>query len=184
MEHDSCESPQLPGRVPGPAARTPGPPALGCRGACLFPPLAGVQPSVNVEVDWRGVRRGAVWALAVAVPVIVTVQVADAAVDVGEDSNWLFLPYLAVLVGLVTGGRLAARHRRDAPLTHGALAALMAYAAIAVVSTVLRLAAGKDPDPVALVFNGLMSASAGMFGGLLATRRGRPARRAHETPSG
>lgn len=91
----------------------------------------------------------------------------------GTDAN---LPlYLVLLAGLGAGGRVAARRQPDAPLTHGALAAFAAYVVLNVVITVIRLALGHAvADPVSLIFNGLMAASAGTFGGYLAVmRRGR-----------
>jgi hypothetical protein len=80
--------------------------------------------------------------------------------------------YLVLLGGLGAGGRLAALRQPLWPLTHGALAALVAYVVLIVVITLIRLALGKEvADPVSLVFNGLMAASAGMFGGYLALRQ-------------
>lgn len=128
-------------------------------------------PAGSGLVDPRAVAVGAVLALAVAVTSIVTAQVIDATVGIDPGSNLVFLFYLVVVGGLVAGGRRAARRRPDAPLAHGALAALAAYAAIAVVSAVIRLATGRSPDAVALVFNALMSATAGIVGGLTVSWR-------------
>jgi putative membrane protein (TIGR04086 family) len=121
-----------------------------------------------IRLDWQGIRDGAALALAVAVVTMVAVEVVDAAVGLHRGSNWVFPFYAVVLGGLVAGGRLSARRRLDAPLLHGAAAALSAYAVIAVVGVLLRLVVDKEADPVALIFNGLMAASAGILGGLLA----------------
>ncbi len=111
---------------------------------------------------------GAQLAVLIAAGAIVVAQTVTSFTD--TDAN---LPlYLVLLFGLGAGGRLAARRRPESPLTHGALAALSAYVALIVVITVIRLALGHEvADPVSLVFNGLMAASAGIFGGYLAVMR-------------
>jgi hypothetical protein len=83
--------------------------------------------------------------------------------------------YLIILGGLCAGGRRAALRQPLSPLTHGALAALTAYVSLVVAILLIQLALGREmADPVSLVFNGLMAASAGMFGGYLAaTAEGR-----------
>lgn len=121
-------------------------------------------------IDWRAVGAGAALALAVVVVTMVAVEVVDATVGIGAGSNWVFLFYLVALGGLAAGGRLAARRRPDAPLVHGLLAALTAYAAVAILGMVVRLTVEKGPDPVALAFNALMAASAGILGTLAAER--------------
>lgn len=121
-------------------------------------------------IDWRAVGAGAALALAVVVPTMVLVELVDATIGLDPGSNWVFLFYLLALVGLAAGGRAAAQRRPDAPLAHGLLAALVAYGVVAVIGTALRLAVDKGPDPVALVFNTLMAASAGILGTLVAER--------------
>jgi hypothetical protein len=50
-----------------------------------------------------------------------------------------------------------------------------AYLVVLAVVTAVRVALGKElADPVSFVFNGLMAASAGIFGGYLAARRPAP----------
>ena len=121
-----------------------------------------------MKVDRRAVVAGAQLAVLVGAAAIVVAQAVTSLTD--SDANLLL--YLVLLGGLVAGGRVAALRRPEAPLTHGALAALAAYAVLIVVITVIRLALGREvADPVSLVFNGLMAASAGIFGGYLAVRR-------------
>lgn len=121
-----------------------------------------------MTVDRRAVLAGAQVAVVVAVAAIVVAQAITSLTD--TDAN---LPlYLVLLCGLGAGGRAAARRQPESPLTHGALAALAAYVVLIVAITVLRLALGHEvADPVSLVFNGLMAASAGIFGGYLAVMR-------------
>ena len=122
------------------------------------------------RISWGAVRAGAALSLAVILVTMVLVEVVDASVGIGRGSNWIFPFYALALVGLVAGGRLAARRRRDAPLVHGVLAVLAAYAVVAVIGLVLRVTTDRDIDPVALAFNALMAASAGILGTVLAER--------------
>jgi hypothetical protein len=121
-------------------------------------------------VDRRAVGLGALVALAVAVPTIVI----SSLVGVGSRSNAVFVPFLIYLAGQALGGWRAGRLRPDAPLSNGALASLAAYAAIGVVASVIRATHDRPLDPVSIVFNAFLAASAGILGGLLATWR-RPA---------
>lgn len=121
-----------------------------------------------MNVDRRAVQAGAQVAVVVAAGAIVVAQAITSLTD--ADAN---LPlYLVLLAGLGAGGRVAARRQPESPLTHGALAALVAYVLLIVVITAIRLALGREAaDPVSIVFNGLMAASVGIFGGYLAVMR-------------
>jgi putative membrane protein (TIGR04086 family) len=125
----------------------------------------------GLAISWETVGRGAGFALAIAVPAIVAAEVIDAVADLDPESNFIFLFYVLVVAGLVLGGWRAGKQAPDAPLSHGALAALVAYAVIAVGTSVLRLAGGDGVDAIGLVFNAFMAASAGILGGLVAGRR-------------
>jgi putative membrane protein (TIGR04086 family) len=104
-------------------------------------------------------------AVVVAAASIVVAQAIKSLTD--SDANLLL--YLVLLGGLAAGGRVAGRRQPTSPLTHGALAALAAFVVVIVANTVIDLVRGQEvADPVSLVFNGLMSASAGIFGGFLA----------------
>ena len=118
-----------------------------------------------LSVDRSAVLAGARLAVIVAVPAIILGQALESAAG----GNAVIPLYLVILGGLCAGGRLAALRQLQAPLTHGALAALAAYVALVAGIVVIQLALGRElADPVSLVFNGLMAASAGMFGGYLA----------------
>ena len=120
---------------------------------------------------WSEVAAGAALALAVSVATLVVVELVDLTIGLDRSSNWVFAFYAVVLAGLVAGGRHAARHGDAAPILQGAAAAVAAYLVLALLAVVVRLAADRDLDPVALAFNALMAVSAGILGGLLADRR-------------
>ena len=118
-----------------------------------------------LNVDRGAVLAGARLAVIVAVPPIVLGHALGSA----GGGNAVFPLYLIVLGGLCAGGRLAAMRQPESPLTHGALAAIAAFVALVGAIVLIQLALGREvADPVALVFNGLMASSAGMFGGYLA----------------
>ena len=121
-----------------------------------------------MNVDRSAVLAGARLAVAVGAASIVVAQTIKSLTD--TDANILL--WFVLLGGLTAGGRVAALRQPASALTHGALAALAAYLVLIVVVTVIRLALGREvADPVSLLFNALMSASAGIFGGFLALVR-------------
>lgn len=118
-----------------------------------------------MSIDRGAVLAGARLAVIVAVPAIILGQFLGSAAG----GNAVILLYLILLGGLCAGGRLAALRQPESPLTHGALAAIAAYLTLVLGIVAIQLALGREvADPVSLVFNGLMAASAGMFGGYLA----------------
>lgn len=121
----------------------------------------------------RAVAVGAAVALAISVPAAILAQVLDEAGTVDDDSSWLLVLFAVILVGMGTGGYAAATRRLDAPLTNSALAALAAYLLVQTVGAIRLLASGDDVTWAAIPFFALLSASAGMAGGLVADHRAR-----------
>lgn len=124
-------------------------------------------------VHLRAVAVGAAVALAVCVPAALLAQVLDEAGTVDDDSAWLLVLFCVILVGMGIGGYAAAVRRLDAPLTNGALAALAAYLLVQTIGAIRLLATGDDVTWAAIPFFALLSASAGMAGGLVADHRAR-----------
>jgi hypothetical protein len=125
---------------------------------------------VSSLLDGRAVLGGAIVGLVVAVPTIVLSSLAD----VDPRSNAVFLPFLVYLAGLVAGGWRAGRLQPRAPLSNGGVAAIAAYAVLAVAASVIRVVSDRSLDVVSLAFNAFLAASAGILGGLIASWR-RPA---------
>ncbi len=118
----------------------------------------------------RAVGAGAALALAVAVPTIVV----SSLVGIDSESNLVFVAFLVYLAGQALGGWHAARRQPDAPLSNGAMAALVAYLAIGLVASIIRVGRGETLDPESLILNTFLAASAGIFGGLVAMWRQPP----------
>ena len=121
----------------------------------------------------RAVVTGAAVALAISVPAAILAQVLDEAGSVDDNSSWLLVLFGVILLGMGAGGYVAANRRLDAPLTNSAVAALAAYLLVQLIGAVRLLLAGDDVTWVAIPFFALLSASAGMTGGLLADHRAR-----------
>lgn len=126
-----------------------------------------------MRIDWRAVLAGASLGLGVLAVTIAGFELVDRAAGIGWRSNWVFAFYGLAFAGLAGGAHLAARRRPDAGLAHGLLAALTAYAVVAVLSVGVGAAVGAAADPVAIAFNAMMAASAGTLGTLVAERSGR-----------
>jgi hypothetical protein len=124
-------------------------------------------------VEPRAVAVGAGIALAICVPAAILAQVLDSTRSVDDDSAWLLVLFGVILLGMGAGGYAAAVRRLDAPLTNGALAALAAYLLVQTIGAVRLLLVGDEVTWVAIPFFALLSASAGMAGGLLADHRAR-----------
>jgi putative membrane protein (TIGR04086 family) len=124
-----------------------------------------------VSIDWRAVAVGAAVALVVAVPAAVIGEVTIGDDPPDDQSSAVFLVTALVLLGCFLGGFVAGSKRPDAPLTHGALAALTAYLLVQGIGAVIVAARGDDLSLVGTAFKALLTASVGLLGGLLANRR-------------
>jgi putative membrane protein (TIGR04086 family) len=123
------------------------------------------------RTDLRALAVGVWVAVAVALPAVLIAQIADA-VTSGEDPPVIVYPlFVVTLAGLGLGGFVAASKRPDAPLRHGILAALVAFAVMQGIGVVRNLVAGNDIAVVPIAFNATISALLGLVGGLVADRR-------------
>ncbi|MXW61595.1 MAG: TIGR04086 family membrane protein [Acidimicrobiaceae bacterium] len=110
------------------------------------------------------VRAGALTCLAISAPAAV---VQASLSDSGEtnQSNWVYLTLLAIVVAYLLGGAVAGRVATDAPMINGATATLVAFAVVQTVAAVFRIAGGDGINPLALIFNALLAAAIGTVGG-------------------
>jgi putative membrane protein (TIGR04086 family) len=132
--------------------------------------------AIRSEIDWKAVLPAAVFVVAVGVVVNVVANVVGLDSSSKSDSSALLAFYLVDLVAAAGGGWWAARRRMETPLLHGALVGFCAYVVIAILSTLINTAAGHGvPRVQFLIFNAFMLTAAGLFGGWIASARGRPA---------
>ena len=130
-------------------------------------------PNARVVIDLTALRRGIVAGLVVIVPVSLVVALVSHDRRTGY-GGWLFVAFVAILYGYATAGYGAARTRPEAPLAHGMLAGLGAFAVWLLVRSVVPLARGDHLGfgIVAVFTNALFAVALGALGGLFAARRG------------
>jgi hypothetical protein len=119
-----------------------------------------------VTLQRHAILIGALNAIVIALPAAIVAQVvAD------EGSALRSLCSLLVLVGLVIGGYGAARLAPDAPLSHGAVAAIAVCIVIQAFGVLRRTSTGDDVDGAALVATAILALGCGVLGAFLSTWR-------------
>lgn len=123
------------------------------------------------DLDRRIVARGAAAALVLATPA----AVASSLLADNEDRyrGVLSALTLVLLLAFALGGFVAGRESSDLPAKHGAAAAAAAFVVVQMLGVLSRLTRGDSLSAVRIVSGALLAASAGIIGGLLATRRPR-----------
>ena len=116
------------------------------------------------------VLKGMAAAIIVCLPLAIVSNVVR---DHDDRSPLLPLLFLAVIVGFVFAGFVAARAAGEAPYSNGAVAALAGFVVIEVVAIVVRIVGGKPLHPGRIVGTGLIAYAAGLLGGVVAAY-GRP----------
>ena len=112
---------------------------------------------------------GAMMTLLIAVPAAVFSEwMSDD--DGSNESNWVLLAGLVVVIAYLFGGALAGRAEASAPFLNGAAATFLAWGIVQTVGVVLRLGRGDDVNLIGLVFNGLLAASIGILGAWIGAR--------------
>lgn len=123
------------------------------------------------DLDLSAIRAGALVCLVIATPaaIIVNVLADDGSTD---QTNWVYLAFVAIIAAYILGGAQAGRRAFDAPFINGATATFLAFLAVQVIGGIVRFARGDGISPVALVFNALLAASIGAVGAWFGARRG------------
>jgi hypothetical protein len=118
-------------------------------------------------VDFVAIGLGATVAAVIAVPAALIGNAAG-----GDGAP---LASIVILLGLAAGGAVAAaRQTRGTPLTYGISAALVTFAVIQGVGVVRRLVAGDEIGWAGIISSAILTALAGMVGGLVGGRVRRP----------
>ena len=128
-----------------------------------------------MRADGRAIAWGAVIAIGIAVPPILLYQGLHSADVIGDDSPLALVFYVIAMVGFGTGGFVAGSKRPDAPILHGALAALAAFSTVQLISVARQLVRGDDISLLKIVFNALLAYGLGALGGYVAAVRRAPA---------
>ena len=118
------------------------------------------------HVHWRVIRLAVLVGLAVVIPAALIAQVLGDEHD--ERDGWVVVFFVLTVLGFVLAGFVAGRLRSDTPMSHGATAAALTWAAVQVFGTTRRLLIGESVSWLALVFAGMMAVTAGVAGGAFA----------------
>lgn len=117
------------------------------------------------RLERRSILTGAAVTILLALPpALIGLVRAD---DELNGSGWVPLIFFWTLAAFVVGGFVAARPQPHAPLAHGAVAVLLAYAVVQGIGAVVDV----NDDGVAwlsIPFLALLAASTGMIGGMVA----------------
>lgn len=116
------------------------------------------------------VLRGALVTLVIATPAVFVIGALGDGESGTEQSNWVYLAFICVVVAYLAGGRIAGRMALDAPFMHGAAAPAAAFV---VVQLVAWVASSDGVSVVAAIFNLLLAATIGMVGAGLPSKRGK-----------
>ena len=124
-----------------------------------------------MRVDPRAVGLGAIVAMALAVPVVLVYQMLLNADVIGDESPLAFVFYVMAMAGFATGGFVAGSKRPEAPLSHGALAGLLAFSTVQLIASTVNLIRGDTLNVLQIVFNAMLASGLGLLGGHLSARR-------------
>ncbi len=119
------------------------------------------------RLERRSILTGAAVTIALAVPPAV-LGVLLSEDDSMEGSGWVPVLFCWIVLAFFAGGLVAARNQPHAPLAHGALAALVAYALVQGVGVIRHLLADEDVAWLSIPFAALLASSTGMVGGMVA----------------
>jgi putative membrane protein (TIGR04086 family) len=123
--------------------------------------------TVLPRLERRSILTGAAITIALAVPPAL-IGVLASEDDSMEGSAWVPFLFAWIVVAFFVGGFVAARSQPHAPLAHGALAALLAYALVQGVGVIRHLLADESVAWVSIPFAALLASSTGTVGGIVA----------------
>ena len=125
------------------------------------------------DVDGRSVRVGALWSLAIVLPVVEVVRALRSSDAAGEESAMWVVAVLAVFVGYPVGGYVAARRQPTTPLIHAMAAGALAFLVTAAIAIVrLLITDGMDAGTIVFLLLYLQIAvSLSVLGAFVAGRR-------------
>ena len=124
-------------------------------------------------LDSSAILRGVSRSLIGIVPAIVMLMVLGDEDNYGtEQSNWVYLALVLIVLGFIIGGAVAGHSAPDSPFIHGAAAAFIAWGIPQTISVIVNVAQDDGVNVVGLLFNGLLAASIGVVGAGIGVRRG------------
>jgi len=124
---------------------------------------------VNDALNAPAVLRGSLATLVIATPAVLIIRALGDTADGTDQSNWVYLAFVFVVLAYIAGGWMAARRSAEAPFVNGAAAPAAGFV---IVQAIAWIASGGGISVVAAVFNLLLAATIGVVGAGLGGMRG------------
>lgn len=147
----------------------PRPQRVHCVGAGRLGHRRYSRAPVPTALNVPAVLRGALVTLVIATPAVLVIRELGDTDDGTDQSNWVYLAFLFVIVAYVIGGWTAGRRAPEGPFLNGAAAPAAAFA---VVQVIAWIASGDGISIVAAIFNLLLAATIGVVGAGFGSMRG------------
>ncbi len=124
---------------------------------------------MNDALNAPAVLRGSLATLVIATPAVLIIRALGDTADGTDQSNWVYLAFVFVVLAYIAGGWVAARRSSEAPFVNGAAAPAAGFV---IVQAIAWIASGGGISVVAAVFNLLLAATIGVVGAGLGGMRG------------
>ena len=119
---------------------------------------------MTAALNADAIRRGATACLLIAAPAAVISRLLAGDDTSTDQSNWVFVALLAIVLAYLIGGSVAGRLATDAPFVNGAAATFAAFVVVQVIGGLVRIVQGDGLSPIGIIFNGLLAATIGVVG--------------------
>lgn len=147
----------------------PGPKSVHCVSTGRLGHRRYSRAPVNDALNAPAVLRGALVTLVIATPAVLIIRALGETADGTDQSNWVSLAFVFVLIAYISGGWVAARRSIETPFVNGAAAPAAGFV---VVQTIAWIASGGGISVIAALFNLLLAATIGVVGAGLGGMRG------------
>lgn len=124
----------------------------------------------GLDLDRSVVLRGAGHALCWIVPL----GIANAVAGARDSGALVFLTFIGIVVGFAFGGYAVAREPIERPLQHATAAAVLAFVVVQAAGLAIAVGRGTSISIPGIIVTGLLAASMGVMGGLLAIKGAGP----------
>ena len=115
------------------------------------------------------VLRGSIVTIIIAVPAALVIGALGDTDDGTNQSNWVLLAFLAVVIAYIVGGWVAGRRSASGPFLNGAAASAGGFVVVQVVAWIVS---GDGINILGAVFNLLLAATIGVVGAGIGGMRG------------
>ena len=124
---------------------------------------------MNAALNVPAVLRGAIATIVVAVPAVLVIGALGDTDEGTDQSNWVYLAFVFVVIAYLAGGWIAGRRSPAGPFLNGAAASAAAFVVVQVVAWIVS---SDGINLVGAIFNLLLAATIGVVGAGFGSMRG------------